>query len=122
MADIDFLKINGVVMPTPDEGVTLGKEPIWSSNAGRTSSGYYVGDIVAEKRTVSFNFSFLTDEQIRRIENQLTTFYQIDFVNPLNPAERIVMDCYRPPRSYPLKRVSNGKSHFDTFTLDCIER
>lgn len=117
-----FLKINGKEMPTPDANISFNKEPLWSSNAGRTASGLFVGDIVAEKRTVSFSFSQLTAEEISLIENELNTFYNVDFVNPLNPAERIEFECYRPPRSFPLKRVRNGLATFDTFTLDCIER
>lgn len=120
----DVLKLNGKNMPTPDEsGIVMNYEPLWSSNSGRTASGLFVGDIVAEKKTVTFTFSSLSNEDISMIENELNTFYEVDFVNPLNPKERIQFTAYRPPRSFPLRKIrKDGTSRFDSFTLDCIER
>lgn len=121
----DVFKLNGKNMPTPDEsGIVMNYEPLWSSNAGRTASGLFVGDIVAEKKTVTFTFSSLDSDEIRMIENELRTFYEVDFVNPLNPDERITFTAYRPPRSFPLRKINKltNKGKFDSFTLDCIER
>lgn len=118
----DFLKINGKNMPTPDGNVVFDKEPIWSSNAGRTASGLFVGDIVAEKRVVTFSFSGLNSEEISMIENEIKIFYEIDFADPFDPKKRIKMQCYKPPRSYPLKKIVKGLSKFETFTLECVER
>ena len=121
----DVLKLNGKNMPTPDEsGIVMNYEPLWSSNAGRTASGLFVGDIVAEKKTVTFTFSSLSDKEISMIEKELSTFFEVDFINPLNPKERIQFTAYRPPRSFPLRKISRlqNSSVFDSFTLDCIER
>ena len=118
----DFLKINGKNMPTPDENVVFDKEPLWSSNAGRTASGLFVGDIVAEKRVVTFTFTQLDSEEISMIEKELNTFYTIDFIDPFIPQKRITMQCYKPPRSYPFKKIVKGSASFDSFTLKCIER
>lgn len=115
----DFLKINGVNMPTPDGSPKYGYTPLWSSNSGRSSAGYYVGDIVAEKRKVVFEFSGLTPEQINLIEGQLTKYYTIDFVSPFDPTQRIVMECYKPPRDYSLKYIGG---RFEKFSLSCVER
>ena len=118
----DFLKINGQNMPTPDSCI-VNKEPLWSSNAGRTASGLYVGDIIAEKRTISFTFSLLNSEEVAMIENALNTFYTIDFVDPMKPKTRTTVECYIPTRSYPLKKIDNtGTGHYDVITLDCVER
>ena len=119
----DFLKINNVNMPTPDAGVTIAKNPIWSKNAGRSSNnGKFVGDIVAEKRTVDFKFTGLTSAQVALIESQLTTFYTINFVDPEHPTQRLTIKCYKPPRSYPLKQIKGQSGKFDEFTLNCIEQ
>lgn len=121
----DVLKLNGKNMPTPDmDGITYNKEPLWSSNAGRTASGLFVGDIVAEKTTATFTFSNLSNEEISMIENELKTFFTVDFADPLNPSKRVTYTAYRPPRSFPLKKIERGYkgSKFSAFTLDCIER
>lgn len=119
----DAVKINGVCMPTPDkDGITYGKEPLWSSNSGRTASGLYVGDLVAEKMTVDISFSNLTESDVRLIENALTTFYTLSVIDPLDSSNRITLECYIPPRAYPLKVVSKDGAKYNTVTLNCVER
>jgi hypothetical protein len=109
-------------MPTPDGNATVEITPIWSENAGRSASGLYIGDIVAEKRKAVFTFTGLTDEHIRLIKSQIKKYYTADFVNPDNPTERITMECYKPPMTVTLKQISGGVSHFDKFVLSLIER
>jgi hypothetical protein len=114
----DYLKINGVNMPTPDGDAKIEYTPLWSENSGRGASGYYVGDIVSEKRKVIFEFSGLNEELINLINSHLTTFFTIDFVNPFDHTKRMVVECYKPPRSFTLKQIDR----FGTFSLSCIER
>lgn len=117
-------QLNGVNMPTPDSGgITYGKEPLWSNNSGRTASGKFVGDIIAEKRTADISLSGLTEDEVRLIESQLkNAFFTVSIIDPENSAKRITFECYRTPRTYQLKTVTDGKAKFNTVTLSCIER
>ena len=119
----EVFKLNGVNMPTPDEGgIVFGKNPLWSSNSGRVANGLYVGDIIAEKRTVDITISNLTSADVALIEAQLKPFYTVSVVDPTDPTKRITMECYKPPRSYPLKLIRNGEGIYDSVTINCIER
>ena len=119
----EVLKINGVVMPTPDKsGISLSKELLWSENSGRIpATGLFVGDIIAEKYKVVFSFSNLTSEQVKMIEDAITPFFELEFSNPYNLEETIKINCYKTPRTYVVKYIKGKNSTFDKFSLSCIE-
>lgn len=66
----ETLLINGVVMPSPVQ-IAVGNEIIWSANTGRTSSGLMVGDVVAEKKTLTIEWGILTDQEYKLIQDNL---------------------------------------------------
>ena len=119
----ELLKINGVVMPTPDKGgISLSKELLWSENSGRIpGTGLFVGDIVAEKYKVVFTFSNLSSADIKKIEDAIAPFFELEFSNPYNLAETIKINCYKTPRTYVVKYIKGENAIFDKFTLSCIE-
>lgn len=118
----DVFQLNGINMPTPDAGgIAFNTTPIWAKNAKRSASGLYVGDIVADKRTVDITISNLTSSEIKLIEDQLTAYYTLTVIDPHNPSERITIECYKPPFGYTLRRIAHN-GQFDTITLNCIER
>jgi len=62
------LTIDGINMPTPKrEGVVISSEKIWSSNAGRSSSGKMLGNIIAIKTTVQITWGRLTPAEAELI-------------------------------------------------------
>ena len=119
----EFLKINGVVMPTPDKGgISLSKELLWSENSGRIpATGLFVGDIIAEKNKVVFTFTNLSSAEVKKIEDAVTSFFDIEFPNPYNLEETIKMNCYKTPRTYVVKYIRGENATFDKLTLSCIE-
>lgn len=54
--------VDDTALPLPDkDGYSFTPQHIWSQNAGRaTSTGTFVGDIVAKKYTVTLKYSVLT--------------------------------------------------------------
>lgn len=57
------IKCNGVILPTPTS-LTTSDEIIWSSNTGRsTVSAKMLGDVIAEKKTFSIGWQWLTAKE-----------------------------------------------------------
>ncbi len=70
---------NGVALPAPTQ-IKVDDEIIWSSNTGRTASGDMVGDVVAQKKTISITWGVLNDEEMALIKNNLTaSFFSLKF-------------------------------------------
>lgn len=120
----DVFRINGVNMPTPDfDGITVSYEPLWSSNAGRTGSGLYVGDIVDEKITLDITISGLTDKEVKVIETQLkNAFFTVTFPDPNDGSKSKTIECYKPPRSYPIRTIRKNSEQLNTVQLSFVER
>lgn len=74
-----YLIAGGATMPCP-VAITVGHEIIWSSNSGRSSSGKMIGDVVAEKRTLSVEWGILTDSEMEKIKKHMVAgFFPIEF-------------------------------------------
>ena len=74
-----FLTINGTAVPCP-VSLSVGNEIIWSANTGRTDSGQMVGDVIAEKMTLSINWGVLTDAEYKRIKDNIRAgFFTVKF-------------------------------------------
>lgn len=75
----EILKVGDVVLPAPDL-ISTTDEIIWSSNTGRTADATMVGDILAEKKTLSITWGILKEEQYLVIKNNLVAgFFPITF-------------------------------------------
>lgn len=72
--DTDYnLYIDNVKMPPPaKEGISEADQLIWSSNAGRTANGTFVGDIVATKKTLTINWNQMTYDQLALIRSSIS--------------------------------------------------
>ena len=77
------LYFGGTAMPTPSK-VKYVNEKIWSKNAGRTSNGTMVGDIIVIKRTLHIEWADLTPSQVSAVKAYVDSvqhsFFQVDFV------------------------------------------
>ena len=67
------LYFDGVAMPPPaKEGINETDQLIWSSNAGRTANGTFVGDIIATKKTLAITWNQMTYDQLALIRSNIS--------------------------------------------------
>lgn len=67
------LYFDNVKMPAPaKEGISESDQLIWSSNAGRTANGTFVGDIIATKKTLSITWNQMTYDELALIRNSIS--------------------------------------------------
>lgn len=67
------LYFDNVKMPAPaKEGINETDQLIWSSNAGRTANGTFVGDIIATKKTLSITWNQMTYDQLALIRSNIS--------------------------------------------------
>lgn len=75
----EILKAGNIVLPAP-VSLSVSDELIWSSDTGRTMDGTMVGEIVAEKKTLSIKWGCLTESDIVLIKRGiLSGFFPITF-------------------------------------------
>ena len=118
------LYINGVKMPDPAlEGITISKEKIWSSNAGRTTSGKMVGTKVAVKTTLKIKWPTLTPAQVAVIENAVTNgpaFVPVSFTDATGTT--VTKTMYFGTPSYTVYSWADGVQYIKDVTVDGIEQ
>lgn len=57
------------------QGVTESSEKIWSSNAGRVSTGKMTGDLIAIKKKLVVKYPPLTDDEKQALETAVSDAY-----------------------------------------------
>lgn len=66
-------------LPAPTE-LSVDDELIWSEETGRVASGKMVGDVIAEKKTLSITWGILTEKEVSVIAQNLKGgFFPITF-------------------------------------------
>lgn len=79
MKQNEILKCGDVVLPAP-VSLSIGDEIIWSESTGRTLSGLMLGDIVAEKKTLTISWGILKESEYLIIKkNLIAGFFPITF-------------------------------------------
>ena len=117
------LYINNVQMPDPAlEGITISKEKIWSSNAGRTTSGKMVGTVVAVKTTLKIKWPPLSPDQVAVIENAVSggAFVPVRFTDATGATVSKTMYFGTP--SYTVYSWADGVQYIRNATVDGIEQ
>ena len=117
------LYINNVQMPDPAlEGITISKEKIWSSNAGRTTSGKMVGTVVAVKTTLKIKWPPLSPDQVAVIENAVSggAFVPVRFTDATGATVSKTMYFGTP--SYTVYSWADGAQYIKDVTVDGIEQ
>ncbi len=69
------IQSNGVALPSPTE-IETGDEIIWSANTGRSTTGLMVGDVVAEKKTLTIRWGVLTAAEYDGLRSALGTGFR----------------------------------------------
>ena len=118
--------LDGVTLPTPPRsGVTITPNRLWSSNAGRNSStGRFVGDIIAVKFTVTLTYKSLTEEEMQLLWDftaTLQAWHTLQF--PLNKGTKTIT-CYISDPTYTLRRfdMREKKAYYDGVTIEMIQQ
>lgn len=123
-----YLLDGEVLPPLAKDGFTFSFEPIWSQNAGRsTSTGEMVGDIVAVKYTARLTFNRLSAEEfasVFAIVSSSEAFHTLEFPHPSAPNVRKTIRCYFAPTgaSFQAWYAADRTGYYDGLTLECIEK
>lgn len=74
-----ILQAGGVDLPAP-VSMSVSDEIIWSSDTGRALDGTMLGDVVAEKKTISLKWAWLPEDQVATLKAALTVgFFPVTF-------------------------------------------
>ena len=78
---------------TAPVSIKVDDEIIWSSSTGRALDGTMLGDVVAEKKTLSISWGVLQEDELVLIKNKLVAgFFPITFYDD---GQDITITCYR---------------------------
>lgn len=114
-----YLKVDGKYMPALKE-LTITEEKIWSTNAGRTLSGKYVGDIVAIKKKLQCTFVPSGYRESKLIsEIAAKPFVTLEYMD--TDGEKGSGSFYSGTPTYPFYSYSTDVK-FNGITLNFIER
>lgn len=118
------LWINEVDMPTPSK-ITITKEPIWSSNTGRSSTGLMIGDIIGYKYKLQIEWPILSQVQSALLDNAITSkaFFPVKFIDPADASgEFTTKTMYASAPPYPVYSYAAGIPRYTGVALDLIEQ
>lgn len=114
-----ILLCNGVALPAP-VSLKVDDEIIWSTNTGRVDNGDMVGDVVAEKKTISIEWGVLKEDEMRLIKDSLSAgFFSFSFYDGGN----ITMSAYRGTLSKELiGELGDGVRWYKKVTVKVIQK
>lgn len=117
---MDILKAGNTVLPAP-VSITVNDEIIWTSDTGRTLSGYMAGDVVAEKKNLSIKWGFLTEAEMVLIKQHLVAgFFPFTF---RDDGVDITIESYRGTLSKEQYGwLGDGIFWYRSATVDIIQR
>ena len=123
MAELSKKKIlwsGSTVLPAPTS-LTANDELIWSSDTGRTLSATMMGDVIAEKKTVSIRWEYITEDDIKTIKSvMITGFFPFSFHDD---GVDLTIESYRGTLSKEhLGDIGDGNYYYKTATVDVIQR
>lgn len=107
-------------LPAPTS-LSVDDELIWTSDTGRTLAGYMVGDVVAEKKTVSIKWEFITETEVKIIKNTLISgFFPFSFHDD---GIDMTIECYRGTISKEhLGKLGDGMYYYRSVSVDIVQR
>lgn len=107
-------------LPAPTS-ISVNDEIIWTSDTGRTLSGYMVGDVVAEKKTVSIKWGVLTESELKTIKNTLVAgYFPFSF---RDDGVEITISVYRGTLTKEhLGWLGDGNYYYKSATVDVVQR
>lgn len=121
MAENGFLlKCGEVNLPSP-VSMSVDDEIIWTSDTGRTLDGRMMGEVVAEKKNLKIEWSWLTEQEAALIKNMLYAgFFSITF---REYGETLTLESYRGTISKDVAGyIGDGNFYYRKVTTTIIQR
>ena len=114
------LKAGNTVLPSP-VSISVNDEIIWTSDTGRTLSGYMAGDVVAEKKNINIKWEFLPESEVVTIKNTLIAgFFPFTFHDD---GMDITIESYRGTLAKEqLGYIGDGIFYYRSVSVDIIQR
>lgn len=115
-----ILRCDGQELPAP-VSIKVDDEIIWSSSTGRALDGTMLGDIVAEKKTLSINWGILNEDEMALIKNKLIAgFFPITFHDD---GQDITITSYRGTLSKEvLGDIGDGNYYYRSASVSIIQQ
>lgn len=116
-----LLEAGGVDISTNLVSMSINDEIIWSSDTGRTLSGWMVGDVIAEKKNISLKYAWLTENQVKTLKQALRAgFFSIKL---RDCGENIIISAYRSTLSKEAAGyIGDGVFYYKSVSVDVIQR
>ena len=113
------ISASGTVLPSPTT-FTANDEIIWSSDTGRTLSGYMIGDVIAEKKNVSVGWKWLTEDEVAVIKTALRAGW---FTFAFRDADQnLSLQVYRGTLSKEAAGYIDDTFYYKSVSVDIIQR
>lgn len=107
---------SGSALPSPVD-IGTADETIWSSGTGRNASGYMVGDLITEKKTVSIKWGMLTQTELNKIKSCLPSgFFSVQVLGQSLTVYRGTI------QSEFLGKLSDGISYYKSTSVTLIQQ
>jgi hypothetical protein len=115
-----ILECDGQELPAP-VSLKVDDEILWSSATGRTLDGTMLGDVVAEKKTLSVNWGILQESELMIIKNKLIAgFFPITFHDD---GQDITIPTYRGTLSKEqIGRLDDGIFYYRSASVQIIQQ
>lgn len=119
------LYIDDIKMPEPAfKGVSIKPNKVWSSGTGRSVSALMNGSIIEIKKTATFKFPPLTESELNKLENIIsskTAFHSVKY-NDTSGNTILSFNVYFGDSSYNIYSAAPKQRYFTDYTFDAIER
>lgn len=121
MAILTVTTANGdAELPAP-VSISIGSEIIWSSNTGRISTGKMIGDVVAEKETLTISWGILDKTELDLIKNSLKAGFWPLTIN--TDGESYQINAYRGTLTRtPMGKLGDGRYYFSSANVEIVEQ
>lgn len=122
MATLTITK-NSVQIPLPEpESLSIAIQDLDSEKTGRNQKGNTFRDRIAVKRKITCTFLPMTDDEMKTVLQATSEkFFDITYPDPMTGANR-QMTAYVGDRTSPIMRIKNGRTTWDTMTVNIVER
>ena len=107
-------------LPAPTS-ITVNDEIIWSSNTGRCASGEMIGDVIAQKKTLSLKWGVLEESELAVIKKVLIAgYFPFSF---RDGGVDLTIKSYRGTLSKEqLGWIGDGKFYYKSATVSVIQK
>lgn len=115
-----ILEADGMELPAP-VSIKVDDEILWSSSTGRALDGTMLGDVVAEKKTLSVTWGILTETELALIKSKLVAgFFPVTFHDD---GADITITTYRGTLSKEqIGRLSDGIFYYRSASVSIVQQ